>query len=373
MMRAFVIENETAELEKLLNVFRRVSGVDIIGSSTSRKRALEYISDNQIDVVFMDTTIEGLCGIELAKEISSMNPTIKFIFVTKDHRLALQAFEVNTVDYIVKPAFRQRIEKAVRKIYSIENYENDVAKKKNILIRSFGKFMLIDSAGNEVKWRTQKSKELLAYLWQNRERSIHKDRIMFDLWPEITKNRATALLHTTIYQVRKKLKEAATKVSIDYLNDSYQIKGTFDCDVEQFLCMLQQQPITPQTMKQLIVLYDGDYFEVEDYAWSIDKRASLKNTFINAVTNYVNNLTNKKKDQLVYEHCLEKLVELDPYNEKIVSLQLNYLSELQDRNRFISFYNKVCMQWHDELGLEVPSGITKLYHRYLVRKEKLLT
>ena len=74
-------------------------------------------------------------------------------------------------------------------------------------VNSFGSFEVLDSMENPLIWRTQKSKELFAYLWSKKERAVSKMLIMETIFPDKDLDKATTLLHTNYLSIEKEFRE----------------------------------------------------------------------------------------------------------------------------------------------------------------------
>jgi two-component system, LytTR family, response regulator LytT len=90
--------------------------VDIIGQAADGLHALEEIARARPDVAFLDVQMPGLTGFEVARRLLEDGTDLAVVFVTAfDHR-AVEAFEVNAVDYVLKPVEPGRLEQAVQRV-----------------------------------------------------------------------------------------------------------------------------------------------------------------------------------------------------------------------------------------------------------------
>ena len=112
MMRAYLVDDEElaiGRLTRLLNATRRVT---IAGSSTDPEDALAFLRANDVDVLFLDIQMPGLTGFELLERLERQ-PLV--IFTTAYDRYALNAFDANSVDYLLKPIEADRLDRALDK------------------------------------------------------------------------------------------------------------------------------------------------------------------------------------------------------------------------------------------------------------------
>lgn len=99
-----------ATLKKVLDGF---PNIEIIGEASDYESAREVINETKPDLVFLDIDLNGLTSIDLLNEI---NCSPKIIFITSHPDFAIKAFELNAVDYILKPISGDRLKKAIDRV-----------------------------------------------------------------------------------------------------------------------------------------------------------------------------------------------------------------------------------------------------------------
>jgi two-component system, LytTR family, response regulator len=114
-MRAVVVDDEQLARDELGYLLGQVGGVDVIGQAGHGVEALTTIEQLQPDVVFLDIQMPGLNGFEVARRMVQNQATAHIIFVTAFDQHAIEAFEVNAVDYLLKPVDPARLEVAVER------------------------------------------------------------------------------------------------------------------------------------------------------------------------------------------------------------------------------------------------------------------
>src|SRR5439155_2862413 len=112
-LRAVLVDDEQLARDELSYLLGRMGGVEIIGQAGTGVEALSTIDRLQPDVVFLDVQMPGLTGFEVARRLVDSRATSHIIFVTAYDQHAIEAFEVNAVDYLLKPVEPGRLEKAV--------------------------------------------------------------------------------------------------------------------------------------------------------------------------------------------------------------------------------------------------------------------
>lgn len=117
-MRTMVIDDERLarkELTKMLEVFQ---DIEVIDQASNADEAIEKINHHQPDLIFLDIQMPGKTGFDM---LSELDTTPRVIFTTAYDEYALKAFEVNALDYLLKPIEHKRLEAALNKIHTIDN------------------------------------------------------------------------------------------------------------------------------------------------------------------------------------------------------------------------------------------------------------
>jgi len=112
-MRAVLVDDEQLARDELGYLLGQVGGVEVIGQAGNGLEALTTIDRLQPDVVFLDVQMPGLTGFEVARRLVDQGAASHIIFVTAYDQHAIEAFEVNAVDYLLKPVEQGRLEVAV--------------------------------------------------------------------------------------------------------------------------------------------------------------------------------------------------------------------------------------------------------------------
>jgi len=108
-----LIDDEQLARDELGYLLGQVGGVEVIGHAGNGVEALDTIERLQPDVVFLDVQMPGLSGFEVARRLVAAQAPSHIIFVTAYDQHAIEAFEVNAVDYLLKPVEPARLEVAV--------------------------------------------------------------------------------------------------------------------------------------------------------------------------------------------------------------------------------------------------------------------
>ncbi|WP_407557517.1 LytR/AlgR family response regulator transcription factor [Winogradskyella sp. 4-2091] len=128
-MKCIIIDDEPLAIDVIESYCQALSSVDVISTFTSAIEALDFINNNNIDLVFSDIEMPNISGIELIKSIEGKVPY--FIFTTAYPEYALEGFDLNAVDYLVKPIPFPRFLKAVNRVKEMIKL-NDVSSSFNV-------------------------------------------------------------------------------------------------------------------------------------------------------------------------------------------------------------------------------------------------
>jgi len=112
-LTAVVADDEQLAREELCFLLGQLDGVEVVGQAANGVEALEEIARHTPDVAFLDVQMPGLTGFEVARRLMAAGTGPGVIFVTAYDQRAIEAFEVNAVDYVLKPVDSGRLETAV--------------------------------------------------------------------------------------------------------------------------------------------------------------------------------------------------------------------------------------------------------------------
>lgn len=112
-LTAVVADDEQLARDELCFLLGQLEGVEVVGQAANGVEALDEIARHAPDVAFLDVQMPGLTGFEVARRVMESGTGPSVIFVTAFDQRAIEAFEVNAVDYLLKPVDSARLETAV--------------------------------------------------------------------------------------------------------------------------------------------------------------------------------------------------------------------------------------------------------------------
>jgi len=122
-LTAVIVDDEEPARDELTFLLGQAGGVNVVGQAVNGIEALKAIADLRPDVVFLDVQMPGLTGFEVARRMIEAESPSHIIFVTAYDQHAIEAFEVNAVDYVLKPVDSLRLETAVQRARRLITFE----------------------------------------------------------------------------------------------------------------------------------------------------------------------------------------------------------------------------------------------------------
>ena len=132
-MRILIVDDEAPARERLKRLLDGIEGVELIGEAENGTQAVELIEREQPDLVLLDIQMPGLDGFGVIGALEEPPP---IVFVTAYDEYAIRAFEVNALDYLLKPFSHERLEQAIHRAQEAQVEEQDFASRLAPLLES---------------------------------------------------------------------------------------------------------------------------------------------------------------------------------------------------------------------------------------------
>jgi two-component system, LytTR family, response regulator len=114
-LKAIVVDDEQLAREELCYMLEKMDDIEVIGQAGNGLEAVGIVEQLAPDVLFLDVQMPGLNGFEVAHRLIQNGSSPNIVFVTAFDRHAIEAFEVNAVDYLLKPIEAARLQQAVER------------------------------------------------------------------------------------------------------------------------------------------------------------------------------------------------------------------------------------------------------------------
>src|SRR5487761_1318988 len=118
-IRAVIVDDEQLARQELEYLLRKADDVEIVAQGKNGVEAVELVRSHQPDVVFLDVQMPGLDGFAVLKKLlekGRKSPLPNIVFATAFDRYAVRAFEVNAVDYLLKPFDEKRVRHTLERV-----------------------------------------------------------------------------------------------------------------------------------------------------------------------------------------------------------------------------------------------------------------
>ena len=115
-LRTVVVDDEQLARDEVCFLLGEIGGVEVVGQAANGVEALQVIEAENPDLVMLDVQMPGLSGFEVARCLAEAGGNTQLVFVTAFDQHAIQAFEVNAVDYLLKPVEAARLTTTVDRV-----------------------------------------------------------------------------------------------------------------------------------------------------------------------------------------------------------------------------------------------------------------
>ncbi|REK71180.1 response regulator [Paenibacillus paeoniae] len=290
-MRVILIDDERLALDYMVYQLADLPEIEIIGKHIDPLKGKEQIFQSDVDIVFLDIHLPEISGLELAGQILEKKPYLSIVFVTAYDDYAVKAFELDALDYIVKPVMKSRLLKTINRLKERRESVGDERRQaSSIRIKLFRQAEIgTGSLPYELMhWRTAKAQELFLYLLLHRRELVRKATLIDLLWPDLEDSeKVYAQLYTTVYHVRKGLSRLGRHFELMNAADGYRLNVVdAQFDVEEWENAISlDRPLTAETIDRYAAameLYGGDFLQEYDYWWAEAERERLRQLWLRA-------------------------------------------------------------------------------------------
>lgn len=137
MIRTLIVDDESLARERIISLLKKEIDIEIAGECSDGEEALQKINNLKPDLVFLDIQMPLMNGIEVIKNLDKHLPEV--IFVTAYDEYAIDAFEMNALDYLLKPFDTERFAKTLARARQriLDNGSKEISEKLNKFILTF--------------------------------------------------------------------------------------------------------------------------------------------------------------------------------------------------------------------------------------------
>jgi two-component system LytT family response regulator len=372
-VKVLLVDDERLALRQLVKMLQELTDIDIAGTSMDSVQAIEMATVLKPDVIFLDIHMPEMSGLQAAVMLQEVCPSVEIVFVTAFDEYAIQAFELQAIDYILKPVQRERLVKTIQRLrLRLSSSERQLPSAETVMIRCFPSIQIDPKhLGTEpIRWRTSKGQELFAYLLHHRGQLVRKSMLHEVLWPDLDIKKATSLLYTTIYQIRQSLKHAGIVIPIHsisvgegYSLDAARVRLESE-EWEQSLDALEE--ITEERFpehQRVLDMYRGDYLSDYDYLWAESERQRLRMLWLH----HAQQLAQAYSQRGLWNEAVQvyrRIQEDHPLVEDSYFALMKLYDRLQQRIAVEEQYQRLTQILKYELDIEPDELITRWYEQW---------
>ena len=259
-MKVLALDDERNALEMMMQTLQEVApDIDIHGFRDPEE-AIAWAEDNApVDVAFLDIQMRGITGLTVAKHLKKSNPKINLVFTTGYSEYAVDACNMQSSGYLLKPVSTDKVKHALDNLlYPVEESHP------NTYVRTFGSFEVFVN-DEIVHFSRSKAKEMLAYLVDRRGSSVSRKDIFAVLFgDEAYDHGKQAYLTNIIRDLQSSLAAAGIEKMLVRKYNTYAVNPKlFTCDLYEY----DKGEVTA------INAFHGEY--MIQYSWSEDTLAAL--------------------------------------------------------------------------------------------------
>ncbi len=367
-MRTIIINNDLAAINHLELTLNGVGLTNVVSKETSGIEAKESILKLRPKLIILDSDLKEIDSLTLAKEVESEFQDMRFLFLTSREQINVEAFELNQVDFIVKPVEESKVIQSLKKLSPDFSKLN---KETTQLISCFKHLKYIELHRNgrikqsNLNWRTRYAKEIFAYLITNNKLNVKKDMLIKMFWPEMPTKEAYRNLYTHIHLIRQVLQEADIPILINNHNDSYSLyMNGVETDYEFLQDQIKRYKYTDLSkLERAMNLYRGHFLQDENYEWAAYKREKYRLIWLETME-YI--IEKQKEKKMINRAIINALYvqNIDPYLEHTYYILMDLYAEIRDLNSVKIHYEKLAHMLKETYNIKPENELS-----YYLRKK----
>lgn len=363
MLRVIIVDDEQLSLKRLRRILSESGEAMDCQTFQNPLKAYEYAKDNPIDIAFLDISMPEVHGMSLSQQLHELHGALDVVFVTGYEEYALQAFNINATDYLLKPVSAERVRQALDKILRRPRRREELPM---LEVRMFGglKLMHPDPDRKPLKLRSPKTEELFAFLLY--KRSVSREEIMDTLWSGFDSGKASNNLNSNLYYIRKAISESGLKVSLLADRKKVQIlENSLTCDLYAFEHALREIRLgrdgRKELLKQAAAWYTGPFLKGKAYEWAGTKTRRLEQEYMELLELSAHHYLEQQEMERALQ-AYDEILRTDALREDIASQALRILIGLGRTSEAIRRYRKLEEVLLQELGTQPAPALREMMH-----------
>lgn len=367
-MQVILVDDEKSMHLLMKKMLSKIPDVEVAAAFQSAGEAYKFLKEKHIDMAFVDISLPGENGLALAERIAAEFPSVDIVFLTSHREYALEAFDVQAIDYMVKPVSRDRLERTIRRVVqrrgSLPQDHKETLSAK-LSVACLGGLEIRNAAGSDVRLYSSKSLELFAYLLVHKGKFVSKWNIIEDVFYGMPPQNAEVYMNTTFYKLRKALEPYEMKASVISCSEKYkldisEIHADF-LDFERRVAALNEiTEVNAGEAAKVEKLYGGDLFQGFIYDWALPEKERLAELYRLLVRKLGSYLL-EKNDMIEASRLIRQLALKNELDEEANCLLMRVYAASKDLVSLIRQYERYAKTMKRELGIPPSKLVTELY------------
>jgi two-component SAPR family response regulator len=369
MIRVLLVDDEEDALNLLEILLHQAGDVEIAGRFVNPVHAIEALNAAHVDAVFLDIEMPGMTGMATARKMREIQPHLQIIFTTAHAEYAVEAFEIQSTDYLLKPLAPDRLQQAVSRIRQAGHAAFRTQDRSDVSIRCMGGFSIAlpHDAGRPLTWKTNKEKEICAFLVHHEGKHVDTAFIIESVWPGHDLKKAKTYLYTCLSYLRKSFQEHQVPMNIDKAGNGFAIRlNGASADVTELEALLDgilsaEEP-DERLYGRINDLYKGEYMEGCDYLWAAFRQETVNAKYLRALRSMHLHFRNKG-NAVMAQDCLQRVLSIAPDSEADGRALIRLHMEEGNRSEALRVYRQLEHVIQDQLGVALEEETKMLYRQ----------
>ena len=129
-MKVIIVDDEPRAIDLLKSYLEHFSSIELVATFRNGLKAFEYISKEPVDLILLDINMPHVSGISLSKMLPDH---VKVIFTTAYSEYAVESYEIQAIDYLVKPISLERFTQSISRVFSLNESSAEIESEKTII------------------------------------------------------------------------------------------------------------------------------------------------------------------------------------------------------------------------------------------------
>lgn len=361
MLKTILVDDEELSIKRLNKILTECGEIQICNTFSNSLEAYEYIKENKIDVAFLDISMPDMDGMTFSGMLRDMDSDIEVVFITGYDEYAVKAFELNALDYLLKPVTSERLQKTLDKIKKKRRY---VQKNPGLKISFFNGLKICTAdEEREIKLRSPKTEELFAFIVY--KGTTNREEIVDTLWEGFDFDKALKNINSNIYYIRKALSVYGLEDCIKTGKKEIGIeKGRVACDLFEFEKLIKESKKSgikdAGLCEKAVELYSGGFLNGKGYEWALEKARNLEKGYMELLEEAARFYVESEQPQRALSKFY-KILEADPLREdvhyQIILLYMGLEKKSEARQQYLLLEKLL----KEELGIKPKAKIRRLF------------